>query len=92
MNPDLSKAVALFYDGEQAPVVTAKGDGLTADEIIAMALEHEVPLCENAPLAELLCQLELGEAIPENLYIAIAHIIAFAYSLQIPSLGETPPE
>ena len=83
--PDLSKAIALFYDGENAPVVTAKGSGASAEEIVALAIEHEVPLCENAPLTELLSQLDLGDHIPENLYVAIAHIIAFAYGLKIPS-------
>ena len=79
---DLQKAIALFYDGNQAPVVTAKGVGREAEEIIRIAGEAGVPLCDNAPLVELLAQLELGDSIPESLYIAIAHIIAFAYKLQ----------
>lgn len=86
MNPisdnELQKAIALFYDGNQAPVVTAKGVGREAEEIIRIADEAGVPLCDNAPLVELLAQLELGDSIPESLYIAIAHIIAFAYKLQ----------
>ena len=79
---ELQKAIALFYDGNRAPVVTAKGVGREADEIIRIADEAGVPLCDNAPLVELLAQLELGDSIPESLYIAIAHIIAFAYKLQ----------
>jgi len=85
---DLSKAIALFYDGKNAPTITAKGDGATAEEIIEIAKENNVPLCDNAALAELLCKLELGDSIPENLYLAIAHIIAFAYGLQITSLND----
>ena len=79
---ELTQAVALFYDGELTPTVTAKGEGDVADEIIALAREHGITLCDNKPLVELLMQLELGEEIPEALYKAIAYIIAFAYELQ----------
>lgn len=72
-------AVALQYDGERAPRVTAKGSGELAEQIIALAREHEVPLQENAPMVELLSKLELGEEIPPALYLAVAEIIAFAY-------------
>ncbi|GAA5317663.1 MAG: FlhB-like flagellar biosynthesis protein [Candidatus Pelagadaptatus aseana] len=78
----LRKAVALFYDGENAPTVTAKGIGEEAEAIMAVARAHEIPLCDNAQLVDLLVTLELGDEIPEALYIAIAHIIAFAYQLQ----------
>ncbi|WP_410483289.1 EscU/YscU/HrcU family type III secretion system export apparatus switch protein [Teredinibacter sp. KSP-S5-2] len=89
LTPDkLSKAVALFYDGKEAPVVSAKGEGLTAEEIIKVAQENDVPLCDNAALVELLAQLELGDSIPHSLYTAVAHIIAFAYKLQL-DLGKT---
>ena len=78
---DLKQAVALFYDGKNTPTVTAKGEGQTAEQIIAIAQEHNIAFCENKPLSDLLMTLELGEKIPENLYLAIAHIIAFAYQL-----------
>jgi len=84
MNPELQKAVALFYDGGGAPQVTAKGTGAEAQEIIELAREHGVPLCDNPALVELLSQIEIGEQIPEALYIAVAHIIAFAYRLRSP--------
>ncbi len=84
----LQKAVALFYDGQQAPTVSAKGTGKTAAEIVAIARQHQVPLCDNPALLELLITLELGESIPESLYVSIAHIIAFAYQLQ----GKTPED
>lgn len=78
----LRKAVALFYDGRNAPTVTAKGLGEEAGLIMDIAREHGVPLCDNAALVDLLVTLELGDNIPESLYIAVAHIIAFAYELQ----------
>lgn len=82
----LRKAVALFYDGENAPVVCAKGVGEEALRIMDVAQEHDIPLCDNAALVELLVTLELGDNIPRALYTAVAHIIAFAYELQ----GKTP--
>jgi flagellar biosynthesis protein len=85
------KAVALKYDGENAPKVTATGSGATADQILAIAEEAGVPLYENSELVELLSHLELGDEIPEVLYRAIAEIIAFAYYLQgkVPETQET---
>lgn len=85
---DISKAVALFYDGKQAPQVTAKGSGAIADEIIAIAQAHQIPLCDNKALVDLLVNLELDQEIPENLYKAVAYIIAFAYALE----GNTPDD
>jgi flagellar biosynthesis protein len=82
----LQKAVALFYDGKNAPHVSAKGTGVVAEEIIAIAEAHGIPLCDNATLVDLLVTLELGDEIPETLYIAVAYIIAFAYQLE----GKTP--
>jgi flagellar biosynthesis protein len=80
-------AVALHYDGEGAPRVTAKGHEQVAEQIIALARQHDIPLQENAALAGLLARLELGEEIPEALYLAVAQVIAFAYRLS----GKRPP-
>lgn len=88
------EAIALLYDGgEQAPSITAKGDGELAERIIELAMEYEVPIYENADLAKLLTRMELGDQIPEALYRTIAEIIAFAWHLQgkTPS-GFVPPE
>jgi len=76
------KAVALYYDGKQAPRVTAKGADAIAEEIIAIARAHGVPLFENRELAGLLSTLELDDSIPEVLYLCIAQIIAFVYTLK----------
>ncbi len=83
---ELEKAVALFYDGTHAPHISAKGQGDVAREIMAIAEAEGVPLCDNRELVNLLVTLELGDEIPESLYLAVAHIIAFAYELQ----GKTP--
>lgn len=84
LRPELQKAVALFYDGRGAPQITAKGSGAEAEAIMALAREHGVPLCDNPALVELLSQIEIGDQIPEALYITVAHIIAFAYRLRDP--------
>ena len=77
-----SIAVALHYDGDTAPQVTAKGSGDLAEKIIAIAKQHNVPLQENNELVQLLSHLELGDQIPEELYLAVAEIIAFTYMLK----------
>lgn len=79
-------AVALQYDGERAPRVTAKGSDELAEQIIQLARQHGIPLQENEPLAAMLAKVELGEEIPEALYLAVAQVIAFAYHLS----GKTP--
>ncbi len=75
-------AVALQYDGENAPKVTAKGAGDVAEQILAIAREHDVPLQDNPELVKLLSKIELGDQIPEALYLAVAEVIAFAYMLK----------
>ena len=75
-------AVALNYDEETAPVVTAKGRGDVAEHILAIAKAHNVPLQENPELVNVLVELELGTEIPEALYLAVAEVIAFAYMMR----------
>ena len=81
-----SQAVALSYDGESAPKVSARGEDDLAQAIIALALEHQIPIYENASLMQWLAQLEVGEEIPQQLYRVIAEILAFVYRLE----GRTP--
>lgn len=80
---ELKQAVALKYDGEHAPVLVAKGRNEEAQEIIDIAREHGVPLCDNPALIDLLSRLELGEEIPEPLYLSVAYIIGFSYELSL---------
>jgi len=82
------KAVALEYDGERAPRVTAKGGGLVAERIVALAEAHGIPLRQDPALTELLARVELGDCIPAELYVAVAEVLAFAYSLT----GKRSPE
>ena len=74
-------AIALEYDGEQAPTVTARGSHQTADEILRLAKEANVPIHHDSELSLLLSQLDLGDRIPEALYVVIAEVLCFAYRL-----------
>jgi flagellar biosynthesis protein len=75
------KAVALKYDPGQgeAPVVVAKGKGLIADRILDAALEHGIPIQEDAALVEVLSKLDLDQQIPAELYDLVAEILTFIY-------------
>lgn len=78
-------AVALEWDEVkmEAPVVTAKGADLVAKRIRELAQEHGVPIMENPPLARTLyAKVEIDQAIPPNLYAAVAQVIAFVYKLK----------
>lgn len=77
------KAVALRYNPEEdpAPRLVAKGQGHIAEKIIEIAREHGVPIHEDPDLVELLAALDLGQLIPEELYAALAEILAFIYRL-----------
>jgi flagellar biosynthesis protein len=72
-------AVALQYDKSVVPVprVVARGCGARGEAILSVAREHGIPIEENAPLAEALAQVEIGEDIPEPLYKAVAEVLIF---------------
>ncbi|UTV98640.1 EscU/YscU/HrcU family type III secretion system export apparatus switch protein [Marinomonas rhizomae] len=78
----MQKAVALKYDFSAAPTVVAKGSGLLAEKILAVAKENDVLLHQSPELVEMLSTLELGEEIPESLYLAVAEVIAFAHKIK----------
>jgi flagellar biosynthetic protein FlhB len=76
-------AVALRYSREDggAPVVLAKGVDFMALKIRELALQHEVPIVENKPLARALHdKVEIGTQIPAEFYRAVAEIIHFLHS------------
>ncbi|MDR1472281.1 MAG: flagellar biosynthesis protein FlhB [Synergistaceae bacterium] len=78
-------AVAIQYDQRTmtAPTVIAKGSGFIARKIREIAEEHDIPVVENKPLARaIMSQVEVGESIPEDLYRAVAEVLAFVYRLK----------
>jgi len=78
----MQKAIALKYDYDAAPKVIAKGSGTLAEKIMEVAKENDVMLHQSPELVEMLSTLELGEEIPESLYLAVAEIIAFAHQIK----------
>ena len=72
------KAAALKYEQNfEAPIVTAAGVGKIAENIISKAEESDVPIVYNKELTDLLCNVDVGEEIPSELYGAVAHVIAY---------------
>ncbi|EKE80813.1 EscU/YscU/HrcU family type III secretion system export apparatus switch protein [Idiomarina xiamenensis] len=78
--PD-KQAIALSYDGANTPTVVAKGYAELAEEIIAVAKAHGVMVHNDPELSDSLAKLNVGEEIPQPLYVIIAELIAFAYYL-----------
>lgn len=78
-------AIALRYDPTTmaAPIVVAKGEGFIAEKIKELAISSGVALVENRPLAQSLFKtVEIGEAVPDKLYQAVAEVLAFVYRLK----------
>lgn len=77
-------AVVLRYRQEEmdAPRLVAKGADNMAWRIREIAQENEIPIMENVAVAQALYRVDLGEAIPEEMYKAVAEILAYVYSLK----------
>jgi flagellar biosynthetic protein FlhB len=77
-------AVALRYDHDTmaTPMVVAKGKNYLALRIRQRAMEHNIPLVENPPLAQALYKgVDVGREIPAHLYRAVAEVLAYIYRL-----------
>lgn len=78
-------AVAIKYDPEvaDAPLVIAKGEDYLAARIKEVAKENQIEIVENKPLARMLyANVDVGQAVPPELYQAVAEVLAFVYHLQ----------
>lgn len=77
--PKTQKAVALRYqEFEPAPKVVAKGEGLIADKIIALANEHNVFVHDSPELVDLLSQIDLDDYVPQTLWLVVAELLIWA--------------
>lgn len=78
-----NSAVSLKYrhESDSAPRVTAKGKGKIAEKIIKIAKEHDIYIHEDPDLIEVLSQLDINDEIPPELYLVVAELLAFVYSL-----------
>ena len=80
-------AVAIRYEMESmaAPLVLAKGRNYLARRIREIAIDHQVPIIENQPLAQALYKsAEVGQEIPAHLYRAVAEVLAYIFKLMHP--------
>lgn len=77
------QAVAIRYDIQKdaAPRVVAKGAGLLADRIIEVAREHKVHIHEDPQMVSVLAKVKIDSPVPEELYRAVAEVLAFVYRL-----------
>ncbi len=77
------KAIALRYDvtKDDAPRIVAKGRGALADRILEIAREHGIHVHNDPDLVGLLAKLDPDQHIPENLYRAVAEVLAVVYRL-----------
>jgi flagellar biosynthesis protein len=85
MNPPERRqiAVALAYNGEEhAPRVAAKGRGLVAEAIIERARAAGIYVHESPELVSLLMQVDMDNRIPEQLYVAVAELLAWLYNIE----------
>jgi flagellar biosynthetic protein FlhB len=80
-------AVAIRYeiDSMAAPMVLAKGRNYLARRIREIAMDHQIPIVENQPLAQALYKsAEVGQEIPAHLYRAVAEVLAYIFKLMNP--------
>jgi flagellar biosynthesis protein len=77
------KAVAIRYDesDDSAPRLIAKGEGLVAEKIIEIATDNNIHVHEDPVVVAMLAKLEVNTCVPEELYQAVAEILAFVYRL-----------
>lgn len=75
------KVIALRYEKQRdaAPRIVARGAGDVAEAILRSASQHDVPIVQNEPLVGALLNLEIGSVIPEDLYTAVAEVLAYVY-------------
>lgn len=76
------QAVALEYGQRATPVLSAKASGELAERLIEAARQHGVFIAEDPRLLGLLGQLELDQAIPEELFAAVAVVLSWSYWLR----------
>lgn len=80
-------AIALKYDGEKSPYITAKGHQQLAEHIIEQVKQQGGLIHQDPVLAQYLNSFDIGDEIPQELYLIIAELIAFSWYLN----GKTPP-
>ena len=77
-------AIALMYkQGMVAPIIIAKGQDIVAERIKQIARDYKIAIVENKPLARALyAATEIGDIVPQELYQAVAEVLAYVYRLK----------
>lgn len=78
----LRKSVALKHEKNSVPRVVAKGRGRTAQRIIEIAKENNIPVYSDVELVEVLYHLQVGQEIPPQLFEAVAEVLVMIYNLK----------
>jgi len=78
----LSIAISYQRSDMNAPKIVAKGADHLAFRIREIAREHKIPIIENKPVARALYKQEVGEEIPEEMFTAVAELLAYVYGLK----------
>jgi len=86
------QAVALEYGRNKSPVLTAKGDDELARRIVAEAKKQGVYVAEDPRLLAMLSRLDVGQEIPEEMFTAVAVILAWVYWLKGMQPGDEKPK
>lgn len=83
VNPEhIAVAIKYDQDKDKAPKVVAKGMRKHAEAIKELAKQYGVPILRNVPLAQALNKLDIDEDVPEDLYEAVAEVLAFVYKIK----------
>ena len=79
LNSPLKRAAALSYDpdADDAPVLAAFGEGYLAEKIVSIARESGIPVMPDPSLASMLSKISIGDEISEDMYEAVAKVLAF---------------
>jgi len=86
-----TQAVALEYGRNKVPTLTAKGDDELARRIVAEAKKQGVYVAEDPRLLAMLSRLDVGQEIPEDMFTAVAVILAWVYWLKGMQPGDEKP-
>lgn len=78
--PDVEVAALGYEQGvDPAPKLVARGRGHTAQKILDLASEYDIPVRKDPTLVSILGALDLGADVPPDLYGVIAEVLAWAY-------------
>ena len=86
--PNLEVAALRYEQGEDhAPKMIARGKGHTAQKILELAEQHDLPVTQDPTLVSILGALDVGAEIPPDLYGVIAEVLAWAYYVDKDAAG-----